>query len=104
QPATHIDPLSGGGFAVTAGGQRHEAAQIVIAAGLGSSDLGRMVGLDIPLRPQRGQILVTERVAPLLPLPASGIRQTAEGTIMIGLTQEEVGFDLSTTAAAAARM
>ena len=104
QPATLIDPLSGGGFAVTAGGRRHEAAQLVIAAGLGSGDLGRMAGLDIPLRPQRGQVLVTERVAPLLPLPASGIRQTAEGTVMIGLTQEEVGFDLSTTAAAAARM
>src|SRR5690606_12662807 len=56
------------------------------------------------LRPQRGQLLVTERLAPMLPLPASGIRQTAEGTVMIGLTQEEVGYDLSTTQAAAADM
>jgi glycine/D-amino acid oxidase-like deaminating enzyme len=63
-----------------------------------------MVGLDVPLRPQRGQLMVTERLAPLLPLPASGIRQTGEGTVMIGLTQEEVGFDISTTSAAAAQM
>ncbi|NYT26308.1 FAD-binding oxidoreductase [Alcaligenaceae bacterium] len=104
QAATRIEPLAGGGFAVTAGGRRHESARIVIAAGLGSGDLGRMVGLDVPLRPQRGQVLVTERLAPLLPLPASGVRQTAEGTVMIGLTQEEVGYDLSTTASAAARM
>ena len=36
------------------------------------------VGLAVPVRPQRGQILVTERLAPLLPLPASGLRQTAK--------------------------
>ena len=51
----------------------------------------------MPLRPQRGQILVTERLAPLLPLPSSGLRQTSDGTVMIGATQEEVGFDTSTT-------
>ena len=103
-PATAIDPLSGGGFAVHAGNLRYEGAQVVIAAGLGSGRLGRMVGLDAPLRPQRGQILVTERLAPLLPLPASGIRQTGEGTVMIGVTQEEVGYDLHTTTSAAVQM
>jgi glycine/D-amino acid oxidase-like deaminating enzyme len=43
-------------------------------------------------------------LAPFLPIPASGLRQTGEGTVMIGVTQEEVGFDLSTTSDAAARM
>jgi glycine/D-amino acid oxidase-like deaminating enzyme len=104
QPVDRIAPLSQGGFSVYARQQRYDAAQIVIAAGLGSSALGPMVGLDVPLRPQRGQLMVTERLAPLLPLPASGIRQTGEGTVMIGLTQEEVGFDISTTSAAAAQM
>lgn len=99
-----ITPLSRVGFSVQAGHQRFDAAQIVIAAGLGSSALGPMVELDVPLRPQRGQLMVTERLAPLLPLPASGIRQTREGTVMIGLTQEDVGFDLGTTPAAAAHM
>jgi glycine/D-amino acid oxidase-like deaminating enzyme len=102
--ADRISPLSKGGFSVHANDQRFDAAQIVITAGLGSSALGSMVGLDVPLRPQRGQLMVTERLAPLLPLPASGIRQTQEGTVMIGLTQEDVGFDLSTTSAAAAQM
>ncbi|TCT11080.1 NAD(P)/FAD-dependent oxidoreductase [Paralcaligenes ureilyticus] len=104
RPATGITALTGGGFSVTAGGERYEGAQVVIAAGLGSASLGRMVGLDVPLRPQRGQLLVTERLRPLLPLPASGIRQTAEGTVMIGVTQENVGYDLHTTSSAAARM
>lgn len=102
--ATRISPLPNGGFSVHANNRVFDAAQVVIAAGLGSSALGPMVGLDVPLRPQRGQLLVTERLAPVLPLPASGLRQTAEGTVMIGVTQEEVGFDLSTTSAAAARM
>ena len=101
---SHIAPREGGGFDIQAGTRHYRAAQIVVAAGLGSPALGRMVGLDVPLRAQRGQILVTERLAPMLPLPASGIRQTGEGTIMIGVTQEEVGVDLSTTTAAAAHM
>ncbi len=99
-----IHKLPGGGFEVVAGTFRARAERVVIAAGLGSSALGPMVGLDVPLRPQRGQILVTERLAPLLPVPASGLRQTEEGTVMIGVTQEEVGFDLATTAEGAARM
>src|SRR5262249_28573472 len=32
------------------------------------------------------------------------VRQTREGTVMIGATQEEVGFDTSTTVAAAANL
>jgi octopine oxidase subunit B len=80
------------------------APRIVIAAGLGTSALARQVGLDVPLRPERGQILVTERLDPLLPLPVSGLRQTADGTVMIGVTKEDVGYDLSTTGDAAARL
>jgi glycine/D-amino acid oxidase-like deaminating enzyme len=104
QPVTAIRPLAGGGFEVTAGTTQARAERVVIAAGLGSAALGAMVGLDVPLRPQRGQILVTERLAPLLPIPASGLRQTSEGTVMVGVTQEEVGFDLGTTSEAAVRM
>lgn len=100
----NIVPLAGGGFIVHAGAARFAAPRVVIAAGLGSRALGAMVGLDVPLRPQRGQILVTERLAPLLPLPASGIRQTGDGTVMLGTTQEEVGYDLATTTSAAVSM
>ncbi len=73
------------------------AARIVIATGIAVGKLARQVGLDIPIKAQRGQILVTERVGPLLPLPCSGLRQTAEGTIMIGATHEDVGENSSTT-------
>src|SRR5690606_6518876 len=92
------------GFTVETKNDRFSAPRVVIAAGLGSTALAAQVGLHVPLRPQRGQILVTERIAPLLPFPASGLRQTREGTIMIGATQEEVGFDTSTTGTAAAQL
>jgi glycine/D-amino acid oxidase-like deaminating enzyme len=82
----------------------HAAAKILIAAGNGTGALARQVGLDVPVRPQRGQMLITERFAPILPLPAGGIRQTGEGTFQIGATQEEVGYDLSTSVDAAATM
>ena len=101
---TAIQMLPGGGFEVVARDLRVRTERVVIAAGLGSSALGPMVGLDVPLRPLRGQILVTERLAPLLPLPASGLRQTGEGTVMIGVTQEDVGYDLNTTSEGAVQM
>jgi len=80
------------------------APRIVIAAGLGTKTLAAQVGMAIPVRPQRGQILVTERVEPFLPLPTLDVRQTREGTVMLGGTHEEVGFDASTSATAAAAL
>lgn len=102
-PAVSITP-DAGGFTVQTPDRSVSAQRLVIAAGLGSRALAMQIGLEIPLRPQRGQILVTEKLAPFLPLPASGLRQTANGTVMIGATQEETGFDLSTTTEAAATL
>lgn len=95
---------AGADFRLTLDGETLVAPRIVIAAGLGSPDLARQVGLDVPLRPERGQVLVTERLEPFLPLPASGLRQTGEGTVMIGATKDDPGFDVSTTGEAAARL
>lgn len=76
---------------------RYAAPKIVIAAGLGIAQLAPMIGVQVPIRPRRGQVLVTERTRPILPLPMSGLRQTAEGTVMLGFSQEDVGFDTRTT-------
>lgn len=92
----------GDGYEVRTATSKWRAPKVVIAAGIASADLGRQVGLDVPIRAQRGQILVTQRCAPVLPLPCSGLRQTAEGTIMIGATKEEVGADVSATTQASA--
>jgi glycine/D-amino acid oxidase-like deaminating enzyme len=69
------------------------AEKIVLAAGLGNATLAPMAGLSAPVRPQKGQIIVLERVKPFLRLPLATIRQTDEGTVLIGDSQEEKGFD-----------
>ncbi len=86
-----------GDFRVSAGGGTHAAPKLVLAAGLGNRELGAMVGLHVPVRPVRGQIIVTERMQPVLNLPTLMIRQTVEGTIMIGESREESGFDDTTS-------
>ncbi len=70
------------------------APRVVLAAGLGNAELAPLFGLNTPVRPQRGQVLVTERARTILPMPTVSIRQTGEGTIMLGDSMEEVGFDL----------
>jgi glycine/D-amino acid oxidase-like deaminating enzyme len=99
-----VQPEGHGGFRVDFDAEHASATRVVIAAGLGSKALAAQAGLDIPIRPQRGQILVTERFEPFLPLPLHSMRQTREGTVMIGTTHEEAGFDASTTSDAAARL
>lgn len=69
------------------------AGKIVLAAGLDNARLGAMVGLDIPVRAERGQLIVTEKMKPFLPYAMSQIRQTDEGGVMIGDSQEDVGLD-----------
>lgn len=87
----------GAGFAVQTAKGRYRGDKIVLAAGHGNSRLGPMLGLDVPLRPEKGQILVTERTAPLLPMPTHILRQTAEGTVMIGDSHEDTGFSDEST-------
>jgi glycine/D-amino acid oxidase-like deaminating enzyme len=89
---------SDGTFRVeSASGTVFESARLVLAAGHGISRLAPQVGLEVPLRPERGQILVTERVRPLLPMPVATIRQTDEGSLLLGDSHEDTGFDDRTT-------
>lgn len=89
-----IQPVPGGpGFEVTVNGERLGCELLVIAAGLGSRRLGAMLGMDVPVSPDRGQILVTERIAPRFSVTSNLVRQTPEGSILIGATSEQVGED-----------
>ena len=87
-----IEPR-GGGFRLATQGGDVAAGKIVLAAGNGNARLGPMVGLDVSVRPQRGQIVVTERARPFLPYPVVTIRQTDEGSVMLGDSVEEAGWD-----------
>lgn len=79
----------GGGFATETPAGTFRSGKIVLAAGHGTTKLAGTLGLEAPIVPERGQLVVTERVAPILPIPASGVRQTQDGTILIGTTHEQ---------------
>ncbi|NQV45778.1 MAG: FAD-binding oxidoreductase [Rhodospirillales bacterium] len=88
---------SGEGYTVSTDRHSYACSRVVISAGLGIPPLARSVGLDVPVYPERGQILVTERTAPFLTLPTLIARQTEEGSVMIGVSNEDAGFDAGTT-------
>jgi len=99
--------------------------RVVCAAGTGSNQIGKMIIVDIPVMPQRGQILVTAAREPVLKTIVYGAEylgtkasidelmpkeeealklglgftaeQTASGNILLGSTREFAGFDNQTT-------
>ena len=111
-------------MATTAGGVR--ADQYLISAGVWSGELGAKLGLEIPVVPRRGEIVVTERGAALArhylqsakyiaakAAPGAGgaaddlptrlghgfvLEVNAQGQCIIGSTRAFAGFDRRTTA------
>jgi len=93
QRITHADGL----FTAHSGGRQFRAPKLVLAAGLGNAQLAAQVGLHAPVRPNRGQLIITERCEKILDYPTGHIRQTDEGGIQIGESMEDAGFNDSTT-------
>lgn len=94
----------GGGFHVAAGGRQFSAAKVVLAAGLGNAVLAPMVGLQAPVRPVRGQLVITERLEPFLRVVTGSVRQTDDGFVQIGESMEDAGLDEGTTTSELARI
>ncbi|BDG59543.1 NAD(P)/FAD-dependent oxidoreductase [Caldinitratiruptor microaerophilus] len=69
------------------------ARQVAICGGPWAPELGAMLGIRIPVRPVRGQVLVTEPLAPLIRHTMVGMRQAVNGEMLIGFSYEEVGYD-----------
>ncbi|MDR5815345.1 FAD-dependent oxidoreductase [Caballeronia sp. LZ033] len=80
-------------FEIDTSGGTLEAERVVLAAGLDNRRLAPMVGMHAPITPLRGQIMVTERLAPFLDYPTLVVRQTSEGSVLLGDSAEPVGFD-----------
>lgn len=91
-PVTRIDKRSDG-FVVQTPDGTVRASKVVLAAGLGNAQLAPALGMHVPVRPQRGQILVMERMPRFMSYPIVTLRQTDEGTVLIGDSLEEVGFN-----------
>lgn len=97
---------------------RVETRTVVNAAGVYASEIGRMLDIEIPIKPRRGQLLVTEAQPDLLKpwlgsanyiaakfnpqLAETGtagisLDQTQNGNFLIGSTREFVGYNKQTT-------
>ncbi|MFD0671422.1 NAD(P)/FAD-dependent oxidoreductase [Cohnella sp. GCM10027633] len=60
-----IGRLDGGGYAVETDRGSWLAEQVVNAAGCWAPEIGRMVGLDIPIYPRKGHLIVASRGHPV---------------------------------------
>lgn len=89
----HVDAKDRDFTAVLADGTRINGDALVLAAGLGATEFAEALGFDAPVRPQQGQVLITEKLPFFLKYPSGTIRQVNEGGVQIGATKAEVGFD-----------
>src|SRR5699024_1538463 len=78
QSVNKISPKADGYLLETVSGEV-SCTKVVLAAGLGNRELGSQMGFDVPLKANRGQVMITERAAPLLDIPTTFIRQTGDG-------------------------
>ena len=85
------------------GGESFEADNFVIASGAWSEELLQMLNLNISIYPVRGQMLLFQcEQPPVQHIINEGPRYIvprSDGRVLIGSTEEDVGFDKQTTEA-----
>ncbi len=95
---------------VKAGGREFSAGWVVNAAGAWSSEIGRFAGVDVPVVPRKGQVMLLDCPRRIVhhglsslhkpgPQPTGGtnIRPTPHGQILLGSSSEYAGFDMTAT-------
>lgn len=97
----YINPITdlqhqGKAFQVSTATTNYACEKVILAAGFSNKTLAPKVGLNVPVYPQRGEILVTEKVKPFLHHPTGYVRQTQDGGLLLGDSHEDVGFDEGT--------
>lgn len=99
---------------VSAGSLEIDAPAVVCAAGVWSPEIGRLAGLEVPVRPRKGQILVLRAEPGQIRHPALEggyaeaveaegadvqvalvVEPTGEGSLLVGSSREFAGFDRS---------
>lgn len=91
----------------TAQGELH-AERVIVAAGAWSGELLRTLGLELPVEPVRGQMILFKCAADFLPSMVLAKGRYAiprrDGHVLVGSTLEYTGFDKSTTEEALASL
>jgi glycine/D-amino acid oxidase-like deaminating enzyme len=88
------------GFRLATSSGEVRARRLVLAAGVWSIALARLIGFELPIRPSRGQVLVSAPMPPTVRhiLANGSVRQLAErGIILMGRVMENDQTDNATT-------
>jgi glycine oxidase len=76
--------------------------RVIITTGAWTRDLEGLLDMSVPVEPQRGQILTLKQSSPALKNIIFGeaiyLAPKNDGTIVVGATKDEVGFDNNLTA------
>lgn len=90
--------------AVFTEGGSHEADVIVLAAGARSPEIGLPAGIEVPVRPVKGQVVALRGPTPPARANVRGVDvyivPRADGRVAIGATMEERGWDTNVTGTA----
>lgn len=70
-----------------------EPELVICAAGIYSRAIGKMLGLEAHVYPERGFCLVSEKLPPVLNHTVCGARQTTSGNIVFGFIADKVDID-----------
>ncbi|MCP5072895.1 MAG: FAD-binding oxidoreductase [Rhodobacteraceae bacterium] len=108
-PVGSVKPLADGSYQLLgrSGQVLAHAGKVIVSAGHGSRHLTEPLGIDLPVHADQGQIMVTEKVAPVMKHASTSVRQTDNGSFLLGPSSKDVGYDtrtdLKTLAAIASR-
>jgi glycine/D-amino acid oxidase-like deaminating enzyme len=97
QTVSAIVPNADGSVTVKTIRGDYQCQKVVIASGHGSIRLLAPLGEKLHIYPQRGQLMVTQRCKRVLPIPILSVRQTPDGTFVIGLSTEDTAMDTRVT-------
>jgi glycine/D-amino acid oxidase-like deaminating enzyme len=100
QSVSAVLPRSNGTVTVRTSRGDYHCQKLVVASGHGSTRLLASLGEKLHIYPQRGQLMVTERHPRVLTIPMLSVRQTPDGTFVIGLSTEDTALDTRVTASA----
>lgn len=103
--ATRIG-MDGSHLTVYGDGYATRADRVVVAAGLATQSIAATAGMVVPIRPIRGQIVVTERIVPRMEIATTTTRQARAGSMIFGNSHEDTatpGTTLSVIASHAQR-
>ena len=86
---------------ITAGGERLTPGMVVVAAGAWSAEIGSLLRVKVPVRPDKGEMIALRNCPPILPTVSwddGYLAPRCDGEVLVGSTSTRGVFDTSVTA------